>query len=131
MELDFGATYHHHVGRLLAEADPRLTRPLEKEILAAPGFDEHNREPFLRRQRLLDWDELGGCGASWRRSARKARRAEYLTQTRYHEAGDVVEAMARQGVQDTDRMMSVLVQTIVEYQDNPLAQCSRLGSPGG
>jgi hypothetical protein len=117
--LDFGASYHHHIGALLADADPRLTQAREKEILAAPGFDEHDRERLLRRLELLGWDEA----AMWRELEAicvEGLKAAHIGETRYGEAQDVVEEMARRGGADIDRMMSVLRQKIEDTGDDPL-----------
>jgi hypothetical protein len=117
--LEFGASYHYHVAGLLAAADPRLTRTREDEILAIPSFDEHHGEELRRRLRLLGWDEA----AMWRELeavCEGSLEAEHIGQTRYHEGVDVVEAMARQGVRDIDRMMTILRAKYEEYEDNPM-----------
>jgi hypothetical protein len=111
-------SYLHTVCRLLCHADPRLVQPFEKDIFAAPAFERDYRDHLTRRLKLLAWDGE----ALWRELeaiCEEGKDKTYAGELRWHEAEDIVEELARQGDQHTDRMMRLLRQKIEDYDDNP------------
>jgi hypothetical protein len=115
-----GPTYLANLSRVLLYADPRLLVPRRDEILHAPGFEQELMSQFRERLELLSWD-ADRCWAELERLADEGKGKVNVNQVNYARALHVLEALARQGEGYTDRILSLLGQTIEDYEDNPMA----------
>lgn len=107
------------LSRLLCQADPRLVQPHVDEIQEAPGFSRTCSNVLDFRLRILEWDGP----ALWKELERicEERKSEkYLEGNWFSNAKDLVEALARQGDQHVDRMMSLLGEKIEDFENNPM-----------
>jgi hypothetical protein len=106
--------------RLLCHADPRLVRPHETDLLAAPAFGPEYRTRLARRIEYLSRDG----DALWRELeavCEEGKHKQYLGDVRWAEGLDLVEELARQADGHADRAMDLLKQKVEIYEGNPLA----------
>jgi SEC-C motif len=111
--------YAKSLGRLLCHADPTLLLPHEKAILGSPGFSPEFVKPFTYGLELSTW----AGDALWRELetiCEEGRDKVYTRDVRYHEAKQIVEALAREGERHAERMMSLLRTEVGDYEDDPM-----------
>lgn len=108
------------IARLLCHADPRLVRPHEAALLAAPAFGPEHRTRLARRIRYSS----SGGDALWRELeavCEAAKDEQYVGDVRWTEGLDLVEALARQGERHAARAMDLLAVEVENFEGNPMA----------
>jgi SEC-C motif len=111
--------YANSLCRLLCHADPALLLSHEKAILGAPGFSHELIKPFTNRLGFSTW----AADALWRELetiCEEGKDKVYTKDVRYHEAKQIVEALAREGERHAEQMMSLLRMEFGDYENNPM-----------
>jgi hypothetical protein len=111
--------YAFNLLRVLCDADPALLLPWESEILETCGLSGDLKELLRRRLQLASWDEAD-C---WRRIEQICEEGKDKTNAR--DAGldyalDIVRSLARPGREVEQRVLSVLAQTVENFEHNPM-----------
>lgn len=101
--------------RLLAQADPRLIRPHEQEVLALPALDAKYQERIRHRLKVASWD----AEALWRRLEEICEQGKDVTwvgDLPWAEANDILEVLAWAGVRNAERIMAGLRMEVEEEE---------------
>lgn len=112
-------TYFPALSRLLCNADPRLLVPRAKEIVQAPGFLKDLTFEFQERLDLLAWD-ADRCWNELENICREAAKPE-MADVDFGHAHRVVEALARQGDQYTEKVLELLGQKVTDFENDPMS----------
>jgi len=112
--------YLRVLARLLSDADPRLVRPHNDTLQAAPAFGPEFRTRLARRIKYLSqdgdalWRELEAiCEAGVNK--------RYVKDVRWSDGLDIVEELGRQGEQHADRVVDLLKLKVENYEGSPHA----------
>lgn len=112
-------TYFPALSRLLCHADPRLLVPRTQEILQAPGFLKDLTFEFQERLDLLTWD-ADRCWKEMEAMCQEAVKPD-MADFDFGHAHRVVEALARQGEQHTEKILKLLGQQVTDFENDPMA----------
>jgi hypothetical protein len=107
------------LSRLLCSADPRLLAPRADQILQAPGFFKELAPGFRERLQLDSWD-ADQCWKELERVCAEGVGKHDSSDVDFGHASRVVEALARQGDKDTERILDLLGQKVEDFETDPM-----------
>jgi len=105
---------------LLCRADPPLLVPREQEIVQAPGFSKEMIPAFRERLELLSWN-ADRCWAELEAISKRGVQDESGESVDFQRVGHLVEALARHGPGQADRVLTLLRQKVEDYERDPMA----------
>ena len=111
--------YAYNLTRVLCHADPALLVNRDTQILETRHFFRGLKDTFLRRLELLPWDEAT-CWKELERICEEGKDKQYTKEVDLGYAGQILEALARIGEQSEQRVMSILSEKIVSFENNPM-----------
>ncbi len=110
-------SYFSQLSHLLCNADLNFVSPRADEIVQAPGFDKDLVPGFRERLELACWD----AEQCWKELERIC--VEGLAQSDdvdFDHARRVVQALARQGQKDVDRILDLLGEEVTDFETDPM-----------
>ena len=112
-------SYFPALSRLLCNADPVVLVPRAQEILQAPCFTKDLNFDFRERLDLLAWD-ADRCWKELEDMCQEAAKPD-MADFDFGHAHRVVEALARQGDNYTDRILELLGQKVTDFNNDPMS----------
>lgn len=112
-------TYFPALSRLLCNADPKLLAPRAEEIMQVPGFQRIQLPEFQDRLAVASWDG-DQCWKEMERISELRLKDEYSDDVAFDRTDRVIEALARQGEQYTDRILGLLGKEIEDFDNDPM-----------
>src|SRR5262245_55933820 len=113
-------SYHFTLSRLLCAADLKLVAPRAQEIVSAPGFTKEMVPGFQERPQLAAWD-AGQCWKELEHISAQALCGKDASEVDFDHANRVVEALARQGQTEVDRLLELLAQKVEDFENDPMS----------
>src|SRR5208282_3039565 len=107
------------LSHLLCSADPRLLQSRADELLRAPGFSEELHREFGERLQLASWN-TEQCWRELERISTEGVGKPYSSDVDLGHARRVVEALARQGDKDVDRVLDLLATKVEDLETDPM-----------
>jgi len=111
--------YVFNLNRVLCHADPALLIHRDTEILETCRLYSEMADHFTRRLGLLSWDEEA-CWGQLEQICEDGKDKQYVSDVDVPFAEDILEALARIGGEVEQRVVSVLSQTIEDFEHNPM-----------
>jgi hypothetical protein len=111
--------YTYNLSMVLSEADPALLLPNESAILDAPHFFAEGRASIIDRLRMLSWDEAA-CWQELETFCEEGKDKRYVTEVNLGYANRIVEALARCGENNEEKVHAILTQKIEDYHHHPM-----------
>jgi hypothetical protein len=112
--------YFRALTDLLCRADPHRLVPREQEIVQAPGFSKESVPAFRERLELLSWD-ADRCWAELEEISKRGMQDESGENIDFRRVDHLIEALARQGHSQTDRVLTLLRHKVEDYERDPMA----------
>ncbi|HEY7309932.1 MAG TPA: SEC-C metal-binding domain-containing protein [Gemmataceae bacterium] len=113
-------SYFSSLSRLLCSADPQLLQPRADAILQAPGFFKELVAEFRERLQLANWDS-GQCWEELERICAEGVVNQDSSDLNFGHASRIVEALARQGEKDVDRILDLLGREVEDFETDPMS----------
>jgi hypothetical protein len=114
------ANYPYNLSMVLVQADPALLLPRETAILEARHFYPDLRPAFIERLRMRSWD-WAACWQKLEGFCEENKAVQDINEVDLGHARRIVEALARFGPENTEKVRTVLSQHVENYHDHPLA----------
>jgi hypothetical protein len=111
--------YFTTLSHLLCGADPQLLAARADRILAAPGFFKELAPDFRERLQLATW-HADQCWKELERISAELVDQEDWSDEELDHADRVVEALARQGEQQVERLLDLLGRRVEDYDKDPM-----------
>jgi uncharacterized protein YchJ len=111
--------YAFNLIRVLCNADPALLLPRKSEILETCGLSDELKDRFGQRLQLTSWDQAD-CWQRLEQICEKGKDLRYANEFGWEYATDILQALARFGGEVEQRVLSVISQTIENFEHNPM-----------
>ena len=112
-------SYFTALSRMLCNADPQLLVPRAQEIVKAPGFLNDLTFEFQERLDLLTWD-ADRCWKELEDICQEAVKPD-MADFDFGHAHRVVEALAHQGDNYTDKILELLGLKVTDFENDPMS----------
>ena len=111
--------YTYNLSMVLVEADLALLLPKESAILEARHFLPDLRAPFTERLQMLSWDEAT-CWRKLETFCEEGKDKQYINEVNLGYANRIVEALARYGENNEEKVHAILTQKVDDFHNHPM-----------
>lgn len=111
--------YTYNLSMVLVEADLALLLPRESAILDARHFLHGLRVPLTNRLQTLSWDEAT-CWQKLETFCEEGKDKQFINEVNLGYANRIVEALARCGEHNEDRVHAILTQKVEDFHHHPM-----------
>jgi HEAT repeat protein len=111
--------YVHNLSMVLVQADPALLLPRKSAVLDARHFLAELRQPAIERLDMLSWD-FATCWRKLEEFCEETKDEPDLGKVNLDHANRIVEALARHGKDNEEKVRALLSTKVQDHAHNPM-----------